>query len=109
MELWKEIIAASLGFSPVGSLRTSSLGDLGMEGHGALVVLSHSARWAEVEDSHTCRDVFPASLSLAGAPLPLFIPLQDVWPATWPFLPGRLASTGALISVKNGKHLNWVI
>lgn len=39
-----------------------------MEGHVALAVLSHSARWAEVEDSHTCRDVFLAFLSLAGAP-----------------------------------------
>lgn len=52
MELWREIIAASLGFSPGGSLRTSGLEDLGMEGH-VVLVLSHSARWAEVEDSRT--------------------------------------------------------
>lgn len=61
-----------------------------MEGHVALVVLPHSARWDEGRgqpQSQVSSQFFSLS---AGAPLPLFSLLQDVWPETWPLLAGRL-------------------
>ena len=82
--------SSHLGLQSRGQNFNSSPGDQAMEGHVALVMLSHSTRWAEGRGQphvEMFSQLFPPS---AGAPLPLFIPLQDVWPAPWPFLPGRL-------------------
>lgn len=82
--------SSQLGLQSCGQSQNFRLGGFGY-GRACGSRAFSFCKVGEVRQPHY---VLPASLSVAGAPLPLFIPLQDVCPATWPFLPGRLLRPG---------------